>query len=82
MQRTKSDRAKIFMTGGSQAVRLPKAYRFDGAKEVVIYREGDRVVLEPERSGWSPEFLALAGSAPDFPLPEEPPEADPGPDFD
>ena len=40
--------AKLFMHGGSQAVRLPKAFRFQGA-EVVIRKDGDRVVLEPLR---------------------------------
>ena len=39
-------RAKVFTHGGSQAVRLPKAYRFDGS-EVSIRREGDAVILEP-----------------------------------
>lgn len=39
-------RAKLFRHGGSQAVRLPKAFRFDG-EEVSIRREGDRVILEP-----------------------------------
>lgn len=38
--------AKLFMHGGSQAVRLPKAFRFEG-KEVRIHRDGDRVILEP-----------------------------------
>lgn len=82
LSRSKPDRAKLFMSGGSQAVRLPKEYRFEGEKEVLIYRQGRRVVLEQERRSWSPEFLALAGSAPDFPYPEEPPAAEPGPDFD
>lgn len=36
--------AKIFQHGGSQAVRLPKAFRFD-AKEVLIEKRGDEVVL-------------------------------------
>ena len=36
------DTAKIFQTGRSQAVRLPKEYRFNG-KEVVIKRVGDGV---------------------------------------
>jgi len=39
-------RAKLFTHGGSQAVRLPKAFRFNGA-EVRIRRDGDRVILEP-----------------------------------
>ncbi len=38
--------AKLFMHGRSQAVRLPKEFRFPG-KEVRIRREGDRVILEP-----------------------------------
>ena len=41
------DTAKIFTTGRSQAVRLPKAYRFDTA-EVLIERRGDLVVLRPK----------------------------------
>jgi len=40
------DRAKLFTHGGSQAVRLPKAFRFEG-KEVSIRRQGDAVILEP-----------------------------------
>lgn len=39
-------RAKLFISGGSQAVRLPKAFRFSG-EEVAIRREGDAVILEP-----------------------------------
>ncbi|HEX3920608.1 MAG TPA: type II toxin-antitoxin system VapB family antitoxin [Caulobacteraceae bacterium] len=38
--------AKLFTHGGSQAVRLPKEFRFDG-KEVSIRKEGDAVILEP-----------------------------------
>jgi antitoxin VapB len=41
-------RAKLFKHGGSQAVRLPKAFRFEGA-EVTVRREGDAVILEPIR---------------------------------
>ena len=41
-------RAKLFQHGGSQAVRLPKAFRFDGT-EVTVRREGDKVILEPAR---------------------------------
>lgn len=40
------DLAKIFWSGRSQAVRLPKQYRFEGG-EVRIRREGARIVLEP-----------------------------------
>jgi antitoxin VapB len=82
LSRAKAGRAKLFMSGGSQAVRLPKEFRFEDQREVLIYRQGRRVILESEERAWSPEFLDLAGSAPDFPYPEEPPSAEPGPDFD
>ena len=39
-------RAKLFTHGGSQAVRLPKAFRFEGT-EVLIRKQGNAVVLEP-----------------------------------
>ncbi len=65
------DRAKLFKSGGSQAVRLPKGYRFEGADEVLIYRIGQRVILEPKRRRWSREFLEIAGAAEDFPYPLE-----------
>ena len=77
-----ADRAKLFKTGGSQAVRLPKDYRFEGLDEVRIFRQGNRVILEAPRREWRDEFLQLAGAAKDFPYPEEPPAAEPGPDFD
>jgi antitoxin VapB len=47
--------AKLFKHGGSQAVRLPKAFRFEG-KEVVIEKRGDEVVLKPKRK---PRFKTL-----------------------
>jgi len=72
-----ADVAKLFKSGGSQAVRLPKAYRFAGEEEVLIYREGSRVVLESRRPAWSGQFLRLAGCAAEFSAPVEP-----GPDLD
>ena len=45
------DSAKVFMTGRSQAVRLPKAYRFD-TDEVLIERLADgAIVLRPKPQG-------------------------------
>ena len=38
--------AKLFMHGRSQAVRLPKEFRFKG-REVRVSREGNKVILEP-----------------------------------
>ncbi len=43
--------AKIFMNGRSQAVRLPKAYRFEG-DEVYIKKVGDMVILMPYHAPW------------------------------
>jgi len=77
-----ADRAKLFKTGGSQAVRLPRRYRFEGQREVLIRRQGKAVVLESVPQGWSRRFIELAGAARDFPYPAEPPAAEPGPDLD
>ena len=64
-----ADRAKLFKTGGSQAVRLPRRYRFPGQTEVLIRREGKRIVLEDARRSFSRRFLSLAGwPARGFPL--------------
>lgn len=45
------DTARIFMNGRSQAVRLPREYRFD-EDEVFITRIDDMVILYPRRKGW------------------------------
>jgi antitoxin VapB len=45
--------AKLFKHGRSQAVRLPKTFRFEG-KEVRITRVGDKVILEPLTAGSVP----------------------------
>lgn len=65
-----SQRAKLFKSAGSQAARLPKEFRFEGEEEVLVYRQGDRVILEPLKRTWSRKLLDLAGSAPDFPYSE------------
>jgi antitoxin VapB len=48
---TTDKRAKLFQTGRSQAVRLPKEFRFTGT-EVRIRRVGTGVVLEPVGKDW------------------------------
>ena len=46
------DKAKIFINGRSQAIRLPRAYRFEG-KEVYIKRISEGVLLIPkDKSIW------------------------------
>ncbi len=59
--KVKGIRAKLFQNGGSQAVRLPKAYRFGSQREVLVRREGRRVILEPADE-WSAEFRVCLGS--------------------
>jgi antitoxin VapB len=56
-----TDTAKIFTTGRSQAVRLPKAYRFDTA-EVFIEKVGNTVILRPkqdESGEWGTRLQAI-----------------------
>ena len=43
---------KLFINGRSQAVRIPKAYRFEGVSEVVVRKEGDALILLPARRSW------------------------------
>jgi len=44
--------AKLFWSGRSQAVRLPRAFRVDG-REVRIRRRGRAIVLEPVPDSWA-----------------------------
>ena len=56
-------RAKIFKTGRSQAVRLPKEFRFEG-KEVRIRKFGGGVLLEPitfDSKAWLSELSRRRG---------------------
>jgi antitoxin VapB len=71
------DKAKVFWSGPSQAVRLPKAYRFE-VEEVTIRKVGNAVILEPvNKRAWPEGYVAsFAGITEDFerpdPLPESP----------
>ena len=71
------DTAKVFWSGRSQAVRLPKEFRFD-TDEVRIRRHGAAVILEPMPRDWK-WLNALIGSVDaDFAqaAEEQPPEQD------
>lgn len=59
------ERAKLFQNGNSQAVRLPKEFRFPG-KEVKIYRRGNQVILEPLEPEWDSFFEAISEFPEDF----------------
>jgi antitoxin VapB len=57
--------AKLFRNGESQAVRLPKEFRFTGT-EVLIKRVGDAVVLLPKARSWDALIDSLAKFPADF----------------
>lgn len=62
--------AKIFTTGRSQAVRLPKAFRFEG-KEVSVERQGDAVILRPKvqsKEEWWAQMEQILNSFEGMPL--------------
>ena len=71
-----SGTAKLFMHGRSQAVRLPKEFRFAG-NEVKVSKVGDRVILEPMVSDESMPWTAIdpLGDSPFMPQGREQPEA-------
>lgn len=52
------ERAKLFQSGRSQAVRLPKQFRFVGS-EVFVKRVGKAVVLLPTDDAWDSLALSL-----------------------
>lgn len=72
MSKTSSKRqtARVFTTGRSQAVRLPKEFRFD-TETVLIHREGSAVILEPACE-WPQGYVdSFVGIPDDF---ERPPQ--------
>lgn len=57
--------AKLFKNGQSQAVRLPKEFRFTGEK-VFVKKIGNAVVLIPYQDSWQSLFESLAQFSDDF----------------
>ncbi|MFW6001619.1 MAG: type II toxin-antitoxin system antitoxin VapB [Halanaerobium sp.] len=60
------DVAKIFKNGRSQAVRLPKKYRFNDESEVFVNKIGDFVMLIPKNSKWETFTKSLDSFSDDF----------------
>ena len=58
--------AKVLTTGRSQAVRIPKEYRF-ACDEVLIEREGERVILTPRPQSWRDYFARASRFSDDYP---------------
>lgn len=57
--------ARVFKSGNSQAVRLPKQFRLE-ASEVEIFRRGDEIVLKARPKGMATAFHLLADMPDDF----------------
>jgi antitoxin VapB len=60
--------AKVFRSGNSQALRLPKQFRLK-SKEVEIFRRGDEIVLREKAGTMTRAFDLLAGLPDDFEVP-------------
>ncbi len=63
---TKRAKAKVFKTGRSQAVRIPKEYRFS-CDEVFLERDGERVILTPKPRSWRDYFATARRFSDDYP---------------
>lgn len=57
--------AKIFMNGRSQAVRLPKEYRFD-TDEVYITKQGENIIISAKKLTWDEFFDSKSAFNNDF----------------
>ena len=57
--------AKVFISGNSQAIRLPKEFRLD-TDEVFITKSGDSLILTPRMSSWKGFVEGLSGFSDDF----------------
>ncbi len=68
--------AKLFNNGRSQAVRLPKAFRFEGVSEVLIERDGDRIILRPPLRPSIAKLIAALDEFESFPERDQPEQLD------
>ena len=57
--------AKVFRSGGSQALRIPKEYALKGP-EVEIFRRGDELVIREQKATMARAFELLSGMPDDF----------------
>ena len=57
--------AKVFENGRSQAIRLPKTYRFD-EKEVAVHKVGDVLMVMPKEKSWDGLLASLDLFSDDF----------------
>jgi antitoxin VapB len=57
--------AKVFRSGNSQAVRIPKEFQLEG-REVEVEKRGDSLVLRRKRRSWAPLLESLDEFSSDF----------------
>ena len=69
--------AKLFQNGRSQAVRLPKRFRFEGQAEVCIERDGDRIILSPTHQPSIERLIDSLDAFDAFPDREQPGQTNP-----
>lgn len=74
--------ARLFKNGRSQAVRLPKEFRFEG-EDVYIKKSGNVVLLIPKDDPWQIMWESLGQFTEDFMEPRnQPPQQEREADFD
>ena len=57
--------AKVFKSGNSQAVRIPKEFHLKGS-EVEIQKKGEVLILRPKKKSWATFFESLGKFSDDF----------------
>jgi len=60
-----SKKTRLFMSGNSQAVRIPREFQLEG-DEVEIQRRGNTLVIRPKKLSWVPFMDSLKKFTPDF----------------
>lgn len=58
-------KTRLFMSGNSQAVRIPREFRLDG-DEVEIQQRGNTLVIRPKKLSWAPLMDSLKKFTADF----------------
>ncbi len=73
--------AKVFKSGNSQAIRLPKEFRTD-VKEFIIEKKGDTFLLYPPKDPWYPARQVIGTFPEDFMSDREQPSWDDIPEIE
>lgn len=66
--------AKLFMNGGSQALRLPKEFSFPEGSEVLIHKCGNKIILESKQDSWANFQKGIDMLPDDFSFDRDPPD--------